>query len=186
MKYEVEQKFPVAELAVLQARMERLGAAVSEPQVQVDTYFNHPSRNFAETDEALRIRRVGDFHCVTYKGPKVDKTTKTRIEIELPLPREQDTLADWKRLLGVLGFKLVAEVRKARRTAVVSWQGREIEASLDDVTDVGTFVELELAVKADDVDSAKKCIASLAAELGLHESQRKSYLELLLDRNPYG
>ena len=52
----------------------------------------------------MRIRRVGNFHCVTYKGPKVDKTTKTRIEIELPLPGEQGTLADWKRLLAVLGF----------------------------------------------------------------------------------
>ena len=48
-----------------------------------------PCRDFAQTDEALRIRTVGDTSFVTYKGPKLDATTKTRRELELPLRRRR-------------------------------------------------------------------------------------------------
>ena len=94
MRYEVEQKFPVDDLATIAARLDMLGASVSKPKTEEDLYFAHPSRDFAETDEALRIRRKGDATFITYKGPKVDTTTKTRRELELPLPfRREDTRA---------------------------------------------------------------------------------------------
>ena len=55
MSYEVEQKFPVDDLARIEARLRSLGAAISEPRVEVDVYFNHPSRDFAETDAAIPV-----------------------------------------------------------------------------------------------------------------------------------
>ena len=119
---------------------------------------------------------------MTYKGPKIDKTTKTRVEIELPLPSGDEPESGWDRLLEVLGFATVAEVRKTRRKASVPWQDRQIEAALDDVSSVGRFIELELIADVGEVESAKACIASLATELGLSESQTKSYLELFLQR----
>ena len=85
MKLEVEQKFAVPDLGQLQTRLLELGAKAGEPQLQVDQYFAHPARDFAQTDEALRIRRIGQSNFVTYKGPKIDATTKTRRELELPL-----------------------------------------------------------------------------------------------------
>ncbi len=182
MKYEVEQKFPVADLSRIKAKVAELGAAVSEPQDEVDLYYAHPARDFASTDEALRIRRVGRSAWITYKGPKVDTTTKTRREIELPLPPHEPTGPGWGDLLEALGFTPVAEVRKSRRKAAVPWQGRQILASLDDVDELGTFVELELCAGPDDVESAKACVASLAATLGLSGGERRSYLELLLEK----
>ena len=65
--------------------MIELGATIEPPVVQVDQYFAHPARDFAQTDEALRLRRVGKQNFITYKGSKIDATTKTRREIELPL-----------------------------------------------------------------------------------------------------
>ena len=180
MPYEVEQKFPVADLAALEQRLRETGATISEPQTELDLYFAHPCRNFAETDEALRIRRRGQSSFVTYKGPKLDRTTKTRREIDLPLPQGEDTAEKWIGLLEALGFTPVGEVRKSRRKAHVAWQDRRVECSLDEVDEVGTFVELELVVEAEDIEPVKACIASLAAELGLAESERRSYLELLL------
>jgi adenylate cyclase class 2 len=180
MTLEVEQKFPVADLAALAARLAALGAPVSPPQTEVDLYFAHPARDFAKTDEALRIRRKGQSHYLTYKGPKIDATTKTRREIELPLGSEEGSAAAWTELLKMLGFSPVAEVRKSRRKAGVAWQGRQIEASLDEVERLGTFAELELVVEENDLEPAKACIASLAAALGLVGGQRRSYLELLL------
>lgn len=182
MNYEVEQKFPVADLAGVEAELNRLDAEVGEPLVEADMYYAHPARDFAATDEALRIRRKGPSNYITYKGPKIDSTTKTRQEIELELPPGAESAAEWASLLEVLGFRPVAEVRKRRRKAAVAWQGRQVEASLDDVERLGTFVELELIADAAGLESAKTCIASLARRLGLSDTERRSYLALLLDR----
>jgi adenylate cyclase class 2 len=182
MPYEVEQKFPVADLAVLEARLAAIGASISEPQAEVDLYFAHPARDFAATDEALRVRRKKQLNFITYKGPKIDKTTKTRQEIDLPLEPGRRSADAWVGLLEALGFTPVAEVRKARRKARIPWQGRQVEGSLDEVEQLGSFAELELVVEADEVEGAKACIASLAESLGFCDSERRSYLELLLER----
>jgi adenylate cyclase, class 2 len=184
MLYEVEQKFPVADLQQLENQLLELKATISPPQAEADLYFAHPSRDFRQTDEALRIRRKGEKNYVTYKGPKIDATTKTRREIDLPvLPGGEMTL-NWQALLEALGFRPVAEVRKSRRKAKILWQGREVEGSLDDVEGVGSYFELELIADANGLEAAKSCIGSLAAHLGLHESERRSYLELLLKKGP--
>ncbi|MEE8453058.1 MAG: class IV adenylate cyclase [Thermoguttaceae bacterium] len=181
MKYEVEQKFPVARMDTLEARLADLGVEVSDPQVEVDRYFAHPARDFSKTDEALRIRHKGGANFITYKGPKIDPTTKTRHEIELPLEGGEGSNADWTQMLEALGFTVVGEVRKTRRKALITWQGRSVEGSLDEVDRLGTFAELELVVEAEGIEAAKTCIASLAEELGLAGSERRGYLQLLLD-----
>jgi len=187
MQYEVEQKFPVDDLAGVEAGLRARGAEIGPPVVEVDRYFNHPARDFSETDEAVRIRRKGEKHFITYKGPKVDQTTKTRREIELPLGGEplggaEGTVEAWSELLGALGFRVVAEVRKTRRRAEVVHEGRTAEATLDQVDDLGDFVELELVAEQDGLDAARACLASLAESLGLKRSERRSYLELLMAR----
>jgi adenylate cyclase class 2 len=55
---------------------------------------------------------------------------------------------------------------------------------LDEVEGLGAFVELELAADESGLEEAKSRIASLALELGLSDSERRSYLELLLDARP--
>ena len=96
MHFEVEQKFALDSVAEVEQRLAHWGAGsgVSE---QSDLYFNHPARDFAKTDEALRLRSVGDEHFITYKGPKLDATTKTRQEIELPPPCRRGA---WRPSLG--------------------------------------------------------------------------------------
>jgi adenylate cyclase class 2 len=155
---------------------------ISDAREEVDAYFGHPARDFAKTDEALRIRRIGPDAWITYKGPKIDSTTKTRCEIELPLMTDDSTSERWADLLIALGFQPVAEVRKHRRKAIVHWQGRRVEISLDEVHGVGDYVELELIADEDDLEPARACIQSLAQELDLSGSERRSYLELLLER----
>ena len=180
MSYEVELKFPVADLRAFSQKLIDLAVAVSPAREEIDLYFAHPARDFAQTDEALRLRRRGDANYVTYKGPKIDATTKTRREIELPLAPGPESLAAWTALLEAVGFRPAGEVRKSRRTAVVPWQGRRAEASLDEVDGLGTFVEFELVVEEGEVEAAKVCIQSLARSFGLAQGERRSYLELLL------
>lgn len=182
MRYEVEMKFPVPEMAALETSLKACGATISQPQTEVDVYFAHPARDFAQTDEALRIRRRGQSNFITYKGPKIDPTTKTRHEIDLPLPPGEETAQAWTGMLTALGFAIVGEVQKSRRKAQIAWQGRTVEGSLDEIDQLGTFAELELVVESEELEAAKACIASLADELGLEGSERRSYLELLLTK----
>src|SRR3954464_1627785 len=85
MQFEVEQKHRVDDERSLLERLAERGVEIGPPVEQSDKYFAHPCRDFSQTDEALRIRTVGEQSFVTFKGPKIDTTTKTRREIELPL-----------------------------------------------------------------------------------------------------
>jgi adenylate cyclase class 2 len=186
MHYEVEQKYPVADMRSLQERLTALGATIEEAHVEVDLYFAHPARDFAKTDEALRIRRDGVKNFITYKGPKIDATTKTRREIDLPLPDGEESAKTWGGFLEALGFKPVGEVLKRRRKARILWQSQAIECSLDEVQGLGNYCELELLTNLADVEPAKACIAALADKLGLRQGERRSYLELLLEAQGRG
>src|SRR5690606_38191638 len=85
MTLEVEQKFRVARQDQLRSAIASLNPQTMGVQTQRDVYYNHPARDFATTDEALRLRTVGDSTVVTYKGAKLPGPTKTRREIELPV-----------------------------------------------------------------------------------------------------
>jgi adenylate cyclase, class 2 len=186
MPFEVEQKFRVSDAERFRNKLANLGDELGEPCMQIDRYFNHPSRDFAQTDEALRIRSVGDRNFVTYKGPKIDTTTKTRREIELPLDSGAQAADRFGELLGALGFRRVADVKKHRRQAVLQLEGRDVEVAYDDVEGLGTFAELECSADEADLAAAKSAIAKLAADLGLTQNERRSYLELLLAASALG
>ena len=179
---EVEQKFRGVVFAELEQRLRGMGAVEGERRAEADQYFNAPDRDFARTDEALRIRRIGASNRVTYKGPKRDLQTKTRTEIEVSLGDGDEAAHDFARLLVHLGYRPVAVVRKNRRPFHLERDGFSLEVTLDDVADVGQFAELEIGVAEDQVDAARSTLQRAAAELGLTDSERRSYLELLLAR----
>ena len=181
MKLEVEQKYPVADHVQIAARLTALGCQFREPLQQADLYFSHPAKDFVQTDEALRLRRSGEETCITYKGPKLDPTTKTRQEIELPIDAERG-FEQYRQLLEALGFRAVFEVFKMRTPGTIEWDGVEIEVALDDVADLGTFIELELLSEPEGLTAAKEKLASLAAQLGLEKSERRGYLDLLSEK----
>ena len=185
--YEVELKFQVSDAVALERELVALGARFREPVEQVDRYFAHPCRDFATTDEALRLRRTGNDVAITWKGPRIDAATKTRREIELALVADaaatgRTTIDRWTELLEALGFRRVREVAKRRRSAAVAWEGAEVEAALDEVASLGDYLELELQATADGVATARGRIESLARRLGCGPTERRSYLELLLAR----
>jgi adenylate cyclase class 2 len=180
MAVEVEQKFRLTDRSLLERELQSLGAERRASEDQVDCYYAHPARDFSRTDEALRLRRVGSLNYITYKGPKLDQTTKTRREIEIALPEGDRAAAQAADLLEALAFRPVAQVPKRRTHFIVRWQGREIGISLDEVAELGDFVELEIVAEQAEIAACRDCIVSLAARLALTQSERRSYLELLL------
>jgi adenylate cyclase class 2 len=177
---EVEMKFPVRDLAAVDNGLIKAGAGLTDERRDTDHYFNAPDRDFARTDEALRLRRIGDANYVTYKGPKQDAETKTRTEIEVPLAGGPAVAEGFVRLLTHLGYRAVAVVHKQRRIYHIERGRFSVEICLDDVQEVGRFVELEILASEEQLSEARRIVQELAATLGLTTSERRSYLELLL------
>jgi adenylate cyclase class 2 len=177
---EVEMKFPVADFAPLERTLAAWGTKPAVERCDADHYFNAPDRDFAQTDEALRIRRIGSSNFVTYKGPKRDPLTKTRTEIEVSLAEGDEPAEDFARLLTHLGYRAVAVVRKRRRIYHLERDGFAVEVCLDEVEEVGRFAELEIVAPEEQFPAARELLLHLARELGLTASERRSYLEMLL------
>lgn len=176
--YEVELKVP-ADLDAVRERLRELPADSVGSVRQRDTYYNAPHREFAETDEALRIREEtrddGEQTRLTYKGPRIDETTKTREEFETAAT-DADALEG---ILDGLGFTPAATVEKEREHYAIEG----FTVTLDSVTGVGEFVEVEVDVETEsEVDAAREDAIALLERLGLdpEASVRTSYLGMLL------
>ncbi|MCK9440759.1 MAG: class IV adenylate cyclase [Methanothrix sp.] len=150
-----------------------LGATLLAVENHHDLYFNSPHHDFKESDEALRIRIKEEGARLTYKGPKLDQTTKSRLERTVKIDDPQQM----EQILSSLGFVLSAQVRKQRRK--YSYEG--VVLALDDVEGLGRFMEVEAEGEGDYEEQRYK-VLSILSRLGLHESIRSSYLELLEEK----
>ncbi|MFW9892669.1 MAG: class IV adenylate cyclase [Candidatus Thorarchaeota archaeon] len=176
--YEVEVKIAISSYEEMEDRILKLGAEKINKETQIDSYFDHPCRTFQETDEALRVRYrqpVGTVE-LTYKGPRIDSTTKTRLESTVNLDNENEIVL----ILKGLGFKEVVKITKTRQFFSLS----KTTISIDEVEDVGLFLEIEQIASGKDVETTKNEIFAMLDELGLDASQtiRESYLELYLNQ----
>lgn len=192
--YEVEIKV-AAPHGPVRRRLEELGADPIDTVRQVDTYFDAPTRDFAETDEALRLRREGagvaeggpddrtdrddaggERAFLTYKGPKVDRDSKTRLEHETGV----EDAAAMREILEGLGCAAAAGVEKVRER----YRLDGCTVSLDRVASLGEFVEIETsAPSAEAVATCRDETIEVLERLGLDPTEqiRRSYLALLLE-----
>jgi adenylate cyclase, class 2 len=169
--YEVEAKVAVQDLAGVRERLVAAGGTCAGSSVEHDTFFQHPVRDFAATDEALRMRdRDGELE-LTYKGPRLVADAKVREEWNVPVN------ADPTPLLAALGFEAGVMLRKHRE----SWSlPGGVHVSLDTLEGLGTFVEVE--VVAEDPVAAAAQVARWLDGLGLAGLPQTidSYLEMAL------
>lgn len=189
---EIEQKFRVADAESLQQKILNAGAVPGATQRHRDTYYSHPCREFAETREALRIRRItgedagaptGDaVTAVTYKGRHQSEQIKARRELEWRLDPCDPDGANLAELLELLGFAPVLTVEKRRRLFELQQDGGLLSLTIDEADSLGTFAEIEtIAGSADEIETHRQRIERLAGELGLREKEARSYLQMSLD-----
>jgi len=176
--YEVEVKV-AADLTIVADRLDDVGAELTGDVEQVDIYYDAPHREFAETDEALRVRREtreGETEArITYKGPLIEAESKTREEVETGV----DDGAKADTIFEQLGFEPAATVRKDRR--FYRYDGYTV--TLDAVEDVGEFVEVETETDESGVELAREGAFEVLRALGLdpEDQTRTSYLGMLLE-----
>ncbi|MHA1310984.1 MAG: class IV adenylate cyclase [Candidatus Helarchaeota archaeon] len=172
---EVELKVPIADKNMIAGELKKIGFVFKKSIIQNDTYFQHPIRDFAKTDEALRIRETPEEVFLSYKGPKLDEITKTREEIEISF----DNSKNLKKIFEKIGFKKVIVINKTREL----FEMDEIKAAIDIVEHLGAFLELEiLCENKETMPDKRETLFSILKKINISQNSiiRKSYLELLL------
>ena len=151
---EVEVKAKIDSFEEMEKRLENLGALKSKKEFQEDIYFASPIVDFAQTDEALRIRTTNNNIFITYKGPKLNKDAKTRKEVEMSI----ESASKAKDIFEEIGFKEVRTVRKNRQY----YTYENFEISLDDVEGLNPYMEIEISLEDGNAyDNAQKSIFEL-------------------------
>ena len=175
-RLEVEAKVALTDPEPLRRRLHDLGAAASPAEAEEDVFYAHPSRDLAEGDEALRLRRTrggaddGDGFELTYKGPRQAGAYKAREERTLRSPDDPAPL------LAALGFRPAVRLRKTRQRFRLA----ALEVTLDHVDGLGWFAEVEAV--GSDARGAEAAVHSALRELGLADRPRieLSYVEMAL------
>ena len=174
---EVEVKAKINSFDEMRKKLDEIGAIKTKTEHQEDRYFNSPVKDFAQTDEALRIRETksDEKHnlFITYKGPKIDAKSKTRQEVEM----EIEDAEKCSKIFKFLGFNEVRTVIKERE--YYSYENYEI--SLDNVHGLNPYMEIEISLEDDsDYIKAQESIFELFEKLEVRDGfERTSYLELL-------
>ncbi len=190
---EVELKFQVIDHADILSRLTTLGAKADGIEDHQDTYYRHPCRDFAQTKEALRIRRVKTRQHddlpptaesrITYKGPKFPGVVKARQELEWDVESCDHDAQNFEQLLGQLGFIPALTVCKQRRSHQVTYREQTLIVALDVVEELGSYIEIEtIAEEPDQVAAAQALVQEFAAVLGLDSPEPRSYLSMRLQK----
>ncbi len=180
------------------AKLLAAGAIEVAIEHHADTYYRHPSRDFAQTREALRIRRIARSATlpssaanessqspetrVTYKGPYSTTGVKARPELEWQLDPCDPDGRNMQSLLEFLGFTSVMTVRKTRRSFTLDRADRQLIVTIDDAEQLGTFAEIEtIATDEQEIEACRGQISELAVMLDLRHPEQKSYLTMAME-----
>lgn len=180
--YEVELKVE-ADHDVVRDKLETIEATPVTSVTQVDTYYNAPDRDFAQTDEALRIRQEtpadGETATyLTYKGPLVESASKSRAEAETQVA-DQEAMGQ---ILEGLGYDPAATVEKERERYAI----QNCLVTLDRVAGLGEYVEVEYETGVETeaaIEEARGEATAVMERLDLDPTAQiqTSYLGLLLE-----
>jgi adenylate cyclase class 2 len=172
---EIELKVRIPSLGRVREQLTKKNARFLGRVHEHDIYYNAPHRDFAITDEAVRVRYTDDHAVVTYKGPKLKKFgLKAREELNFAV----ESGDAFETMLLRLGFTRTTEVNKWRET----YKLNTATITLDTVDELGTFAEIEVIAESEE-DNPTELIGKIAREIGATgDPILASYLELLLEK----
>lgn len=176
MALEIEIKYPLFNADDVINTLNKGGKSLYQEH-QIDYYFNPPHKNYAadksNITEWFRVRTVDGKNSINYK----DYSPKTHcIEHETKISSVEDTL----NMLKATGFNNLITVDKFRQ----SWLVNDVEISIDNVKELGTFIELEYKGTSDDAIAVRGYLHSFLHNLNakIGEEDNKGYPWVLLER----
>ena len=163
MPDEVEIKFLVADVSVLEERLRSLGFDLETPSThELNTLYDTPGGKLRSSGQLLRLRQYGDTWTLTHKARGRKGIHKTRMETETQVADG----ASMHVILCALGYQQSFCYEKFR----AEWNDAEGHVLVDQ-TPIGNFAEIE---------GPPEWIDSTAERLGVDPKQyiTKNYAEL--------
>lgn len=141
---EIEIKLKVSNLAEIAQKLEQAGCKLSAPIRQHDVVYSRGGTNeefvsATEGDIIMRIRRLDGIAEFNLKQQKSNEMDNLEYETEVKNPEAVHSI------LLALGYQPSVEVKKMRRKGKLG----EYEICLDEVEQLGSFVELEKLTRDD-------------------------------------
>jgi predicted adenylyl cyclase CyaB len=162
----IEIKCRCADLGAVRRRAEALGARNAGVLAQVDTFFVAPRSR-------LKLRDFGDGRAELISYVRADsREARASDYVVAPVTNPEELARALTMALGTNGI-----VRKQRQLFLY----KHTRIHLDDVSDLGSFVELETVLTDIGDEDGHRELHEIAAALGLHPDDHvaKPYVELL-------
>lgn len=181
---EIEIKLPLNNPVELKEFLNNNAELVSKDIYQKDSYYVPSHRDFLAFEnpfEWLRLRKSPKGMFITYKHyfPENSPTNDYCDEFETKI----DNLEAMEKMFNALDFKEIIFVEKIRST----WNYKDVEIVIDDVTDIGTFIEIETKGKFEDPKDGKPYLFEILKELNadVGEEDQTGYPFILLEKKGY-
>jgi adenylate cyclase class 2 len=139
VSFEIEIKLRLpADLSKIRRTLRRLGFRVAEARThETNVLFDSPKDPLDKQGKIIRIRRVGRYNLLTYKGPSKSVRYKKRHELEVYVS-DPDVVEE---IFKKIGYQPVFRYEMFR-TEFVGPSKKDGKVLLDE-TPVGNFLELE-------------------------------------------
>lgn len=176
---EIEIKLPLSNPDNVRQFLNKHAEVKAQRVFQKDTYFVPAHRNFLDVQypfEWLRIRETSTKNSINYKHfhPENAAVTTHCDEFESKVENPEAI----KKLFASLDIKPIVVVEKSRST----WILESVEVAVDDVKDLGTYIELEATLPYETPEAARahlyEVLNKLDAKVGQEEMRGYPYLIL--------
>lgn len=178
---EVELKFPLLNPKELIEKLKSIAKLEKQGDFQKDIYFNPPHRDFLGkklVSEWLRLRESQKGFSLNYKNwhKEIDPKSVSCDEFETKI----GNIEALRKLFESLNFKELVTVEKNRSI----WNYKDTEIAIDEVKELGNFIEIEARGNFTNIEEAKKHLYLVLKEIGakVGEQDFEGYPYLLLKK----
>lgn len=166
MRQEIEVKARVNDLKKVEEKLLALGCVMSEPLKQNDITFyiktDTPYDQLVHGQNILRIREQNGKSIFTIKQTGINDLDSFERETEISDSEEM------RHAILLLGYSEAVRINKVRRKTMC--QGYEI--CLDQVEDLGNFVEVEKITENEDPEKVQTELFEFLKQFGVTEADR--------------
>ncbi len=180
VEIEIKVQLTLSEYAAIKERLSKIAKFVKTVD-QSDEYFTPSNRNFLAEKypyEWLSIRKRGVKNILNYKHFYPE-----RAEVHTHCDEFETEVGDKSKLEKIFTALNITSIVTVEKQREVFLYGEDFEIALDNVKELGYFIEIETIKNFGTVENARKAIYAFAAELGIDATNEdvRGYPFLLMD-----
>lgn len=175
---EIELRAKILDTQLLEDKLKQLPNIVEKKsdERQVDLYFKHESEENEKMIIRIRKNYENNKALLTFKSKSRSSDDIAWQDFDTPIT-DPDKLEDLLINSGYVYFCLIDKVRQ-------SFRYQDFEINIDNIRDLGIFIEIEKNGKENEVEIIRKQIIELLDLLGVSEDNiiNQGYVQLVLKR----